>query len=252
MIDLGPRPQLDENDRLWNWILAIVALGIVITWTTAMPTAPPQAAQTAVSTTTTTTPPVQTVELPGALTLRSFYARQVAERREDEDVVVATTAAPTTTTTTQAATTTSTTSTTRPPWRPADECQNVPNPGPVVLTADTMRWCPTVANHLAKYDWQPHDLFRLLVYMECESNGDPLAVNPSSGTHGLYQFRPSSWESRSERAGHAGDWRDPHNNIGTALWLVKSGEPGSQPMENAWNGCAGHDVVQETLRNGGA
>ena len=134
-------------------------------------------------------------------------------------------------------------------WHPSDECARVSNPAPVFITDDTWRWCPIVANHLAKYHWHPGDLFRLLIYMECESNGDPTVVNTSSGTLGLYQFRPLSWHHRSHHAGHAGAWDDAHNNIGTALWLVKSGHPSGQPMHHAWNGC--DPKVQSTFRNGG-
>ena len=130
-----------------------------------------------------------------------------------------------------------------------DECGRVPNPGPVILTGDTMRWCPMVAAHLDKYTWNNGDLFRLLVYMECESNGDPTATNPSSGTAGLYQHRPQYWAARSTKAlGYVGDPYDPHDNVHVALWLVKT----VQPMSSAWDGCASHSVVQQTLSNGGA
>ncbi len=185
--------------------------------------------------------------------LRTLWAQRLAERRQDAsiqdvadaggretDYVADTMVAPPTTVAVVAYVA---------HWHPSDECRKVPNPGPVFLTDNVMRYCPTVANHLAQYHWHPGDLFRLLVYMECESNGMPWVVNSSSGTLGLYQFRPTSWVSRSQRAGHAGDWADPHNNIGTALWLVKSGELGSQPMHHAWNGC--WPKVQSTFKNGG-
>ncbi len=253
---IGHEPEymhpLDRTARLFLWL---IIGGIILAWLFSLTTdsfaalqEPPEAVEELVVT-------VQTIELPGGLTLRSFWANRLAERRNDASVqdvgaargretthVADAVVAPPTTVAVVANVA---------HWHPSDECFRIPNPGPVFLTDNTMRWCSMVANHLALYDWQPGDLFRLLIYMECESNGDPLAVNPSSGTHGLYQFRPSSWVSRSQRANHAGDWRDPHNNIGTALWLVKSGEPGSQPMHHAWNGCAAHDVVQQTFRNGG-
>ncbi len=250
---------LDRTARLFLWL---IIGGLVLAWLFSLTTdsfatlqEPPEAADEPVIIVERVVPS-QTVVLPGGLTLRSFWANRLAEEREDAARRTLATSDGLGESSVGVAEPEQLRSEPQPDrepsvWTPADECKDIPNPGPVFLTSDVMRWCPTVANHLAKYNWQPGDLFRLLIYMECESNGIPTAVNPSSGTLGLYQFRPSSWESRSQRANHPGDWTDPHNNIGTALWLVKSGEPGSQPMHHAWNGCAAHDVVQQTFRNGG-
>ncbi len=140
----------------------------------------------------------------------------------------------TTTTTTTAAVTIVVES---PP--PLSECERVPNPGPVWLTAETMGWCPMVVGHLRLYDWQPGDLSWLLLIMECESNGIASAVNRSSGTAGLFQHRPIYWLDRSSKAGHPGDTMDPHLNIGTGVWLFKTGGAGH------WDGC--EPKIESTL-----
>jgi len=124
-----------------------------------------------------------------------------------------------------------TTTTTRG-WQPADECNNIPNPGPVYLTDATMNWCPMVAGHLARYHWNPGDLRHLMLLIECESNGDPNAINPTSGTSGLFQHRPVWWDGRSMQAlGRIGDPFDPHDNIHVAVWLAKTQGFGH------WDGC---------------
>ena len=112
-----------------------------------------------------------------------------------------------------------------PPTAPAPHpCDTIPNPGPVYLTDATMRWCPLVADHLAAYDWQPGDLRRLMLLVECESNGDPTAVNPTSGTTGLFQHMPRYFAARSMKAlGYVGDPTDPHDNIHVGVWLAKTG-----------------------------
>ena len=43
-----------------------------------------------------------------------------------------------------------------------------------------------------------------LCVAEAESNLDPLAVNPSTGAAGLFQFLPATWASLSELAGRGG------------------------------------------------
>ena len=57
--------------------------------------------------------------------------------------------------------------------------------------------------------------------IDCESNGDPNALNPYSGAAGLFQFLPSTWESTSPKAGFEGaSVFDPEANIGSAAWLA--------------------------------
>jgi hypothetical protein len=56
---------------------------------------------------------------------------------------------------------------------------------------------------------------------EAESTFDPLAVNPSTGAAGVFQFLPSTWASLSVLAGHGGDSVfDARANIAVAAWTV--------------------------------
>lgn len=60
-----------------------------------------------------------------------------------------------------------------------------------------------------------------LAIIDCESNGDPNAVNPYSGASGLFQFLPSTWASTAPKAGFGGASPfDPEANIGSAAWLA--------------------------------
>jgi len=57
--------------------------------------------------------------------------------------------------------------------------------------------------------------------IDCESNGDPEAINPYSGAAGLFQFLPSTWASAAPPAGWGG-YSPLHAeaNISTAAWLA--------------------------------
>ena len=60
-----------------------------------------------------------------------------------------------------------------------------------------------------------------LCVAEAESTFDPLAVNPSTGAAGVFQFLPSTWASLSELAGHGGDSVfDARANVAVAAWTV--------------------------------
>lgn len=56
----------------------------------------------------------------------------------------------------------------------------------------------------------------------CESTYDPNAVNPSSGTEGLFQFMPSTW-AESPEAGSSPF--DPTANSQAAAWLYNTVGP---------------------------
>lgn len=61
-----------------------------------------------------------------------------------------------------------------------------------------------------------------LAVMRCESLGDPLAYNPTSGASGLFQFIPSTWAWASPDAGFSGASPfEPDANIGSAAWLAQ-------------------------------
>lgn len=65
------------------------------------------------------------------------------------------------------------------------------------------------------------DVDRAMRVLACESNGDPNAVNPTSGAAGLFQHIPRFWVERSSAAGYGGsDIFDPVANIAVAAWLA--------------------------------
>ncbi|MDH4119952.1 MAG: transglycosylase SLT domain-containing protein [Acidimicrobiia bacterium] len=118
---------------------------------------------------------------------------------------------PTTTTTTTSndppptgsSTSSSTTTTTKPPGPPP------------TLKPQVERWRSLVAAYF------PAGLVdEALQIIQCESLGDPDAVNPYSGAAGLFQFIPGTWAVASVEAG-VGDASvfDPEANIAAAAWL---------------------------------
>jgi peptidoglycan hydrolase CwlO-like protein len=72
--------------------------------------------------------------------------------------------------------------------------------------------------------------------IDCESNGDPDAVNPYTGAAGLFQFLPSTWASASPQAGYGGSSAvDPEANIATAAWLANHYQELGYDYWHAWN-----------------
>ena len=77
-------------------------------------------------------------------------------------------------------------------------------------------WRPLVATYFPSAD-----VDRAMRVLACESNGDPGAVNPTSGAAGLFQHMPRFWEERSWAAGYCGrDIFDPVANVAVAAWLA--------------------------------
>jgi hypothetical protein len=75
-----------------------------------------------------------------------------------------------------------------------------------------------------------------LTVIDCESNGDPNAVNPYSGASGLFQFLPSTWATTAPGAGYAGySVFDPEANIGSAAWLTNRYQELGYDYWHAWN-----------------
>jgi len=75
-----------------------------------------------------------------------------------------------------------------------------------------------------------------LKIIDCESNGDPNAVNPYSGASGLFQFLPSTWASTSPAAGYAGySALDPEANTASAAWLANRYQQLGYSYWHAWN-----------------
>lgn len=109
-------------------------------------------------------------------------------------------------------------------WRPADECARLLRP----VSAATMRWCPYVAEALYRTGkWEPGDLTRLLRIIDCESGGNPSAVNPSSRATGLFQHLPRYWGQRGAKAAAVFGFDHPtitapFDNILVGVWLYTS------------------------------
>lgn len=84
------------------------------------------------------------------------------------------------------------------------------------IGSGVQRWRPLVQKYFAA------DLVeQALAVMQCESGGNPDAVNPYSGASGLFQFLKGTWAIASSRAGFGGYSRfDPEANIAAAAWLV--------------------------------
>jgi soluble lytic murein transglycosylase-like protein len=139
--------------------------------------------------TTTTTAPATTTSTTAPATTTSTAAGTSS-----------TTVASTTTSSTTTTTTTATTDPPRSPLRPAVEA-----------------WRPLVEIHFAA-DLSEH----ALEIIQCESLGDPNAVNPYSGASGLFQFMPGTWAVASVQAG-VGDRSvfDGEANIIAASWLAE-------------------------------
>jgi hypothetical protein len=75
-----------------------------------------------------------------------------------------------------------------------------------------------------------------LCVAERESNFDPLAVNPTTGAAGVFQFIPSTWASLSELAGRGGaSVFDARSNIAVAAWTVA--HYGWHPWRSAAGDC---------------
>lgn len=93
-------------------------------------------------------------------------------------------------------------------------------------------WRPIVARHF------PDRLVEdALAVMDCESGGDPEAVNPSTGAAGLFQFLPGTWAVAASGAG-VGDAppTDGEANIAAAAWLASHYERRTGDPWRPW-GC---------------
>lgn len=132
-----------------------------------------------------------------------------AERRRAEEAARSTTTTlpPTTSPPGDGATTTTT-----PPSTTAPESWP-----PIPINSTVLSWRPLIERHFSS------DLvLDALVIMQCESLGDPNAINPYSGASGLFQFMPATWAVASVSAG-VGDRSvfDGEANIIAASWLAE-------------------------------
>lgn len=75
-----------------------------------------------------------------------------------------------------------------------------------------------------------------LTIIDCESNGDPNAVNPYSGASGLFQFLPATWATTAPSAGYGGySVFDPEANVASAAWLAGRYQALGYDYWQAWN-----------------
>ena len=129
-----------------------------------------------------------------------------------------TTQPPTTTTTASSPTTSTSTTTTAPTATTTTTTTTAPESWPPIpINSATYSWRPLLETHFAQ------DLvLDALVIIQCESVGDPNAVNPYSGASGLFQFMPGTWAVASVEAG-VGDRSvfDGEANIIAASWLAE-------------------------------
>ena len=111
-----------------------------------------------------------------------------------------------------------------------------PVPCPAVVPPEGWRsfpeaveqWRPLVRESLqARGVWEPWREDWFLATMQCESGGNPDAVNASSGASGLMQHLPGYWAERAVKAGRPGEDRfDPAANIDVSAWLAFQAQGG--------------------------
>ena len=87
---------------------------------------------------------------------------------------------------------------------------------PVVANAQSVPYAEAIyaaADHYGvSGDW-------LVNVMECESGGDPFAVNPDTGDSGLFQFHPQTYYDN----GGTNLW-DPYEQIWVAAHMFSEGQ----------------------------
>lgn len=138
-------------------------------------------------------------------------AEEEAQRRAEEVATTTTTNPPTTPPTTETTTPTTTGSPTTTTTAPTGDWPPIP------ISDRVMAWRPLVEQHFA-----PDLVLDALVIMQCESVGDPDALNPYSGASGLFQFLSGTWAVASVQAG-VGDRSvfDGEANVIAASWLAE-------------------------------
>jgi hypothetical protein len=135
------------------------------------------------------------------------------------------------------------------------------HPGP----RDSQEWSPLINKVFLRWGIKGEaKVWRAVNIVDCESNGDPFVVNPSSGTTGLFQHRlvgtggEKFWEARVARviANHsdiepdfpadASPFHPEHNAIVAALLLWES-IPGNVTAAGHRHGVWGHWHCGEIL-----
>ena len=90
-----------------------------------------------------------------------------------------------------------------------------PRPAPNTAASEGGGWRALIPVYF------PEQSEKALRVIQCESGGNPSAVNPNGGYTGLFQHAPQYWAERSRAAGWSGSSiYDPEANIAVAAWLV--------------------------------
>lgn len=93
------------------------------------------------------------------------------------------------------------------------------------------QWRPLVVQFFPS-----HRVEEALRILNCESNGDPNAVNPYSGASGLFQFLPSTWATTAPKAGYpTSSPFEPEANVASAAWLANRYEELGHYYWQAWS-----------------
>jgi hypothetical protein len=91
------------------------------------------------------------------------------------------------------------------------------HPTPGLFPPNIEKWRGLVAAH-----FPAAIVNQALSVMECESEGNPQAMNPISRASGLFQHLPQYWSQRSQAAGVPGaNIYDPAANVKVAAWLYR-------------------------------
>jgi hypothetical protein len=116
-----------------------------------------------------------------------------------------------------------------PPTSPAPPPSPLPNPAPGPQAVAEL-----IRKYFAPLGARNEEV--ALCVAEAESNLDPLAVNPTTGASGLFQFIPSTWASLSDLAGWGGaSVFEARANAAVAAWTVA--HYGWHPWRSAAEDC---------------
>jgi hypothetical protein len=79
----------------------------------------------------------------------------------------------------------------------------------------------TELRELVTEHFGPNDVNRAIRVAWCVSAFNPAAVNPATGSSGLFQHLPDEWAERSAAAGHpSASIFDPRANVAVAAWML--------------------------------
>lgn len=140
----------------------------------------------------------------------------------------------------EASTTTTTTPPTTSPSNPSNPTTTTSSTPPTTSSGGGGPW-----NHPPSVErWRPlvqqffpsNRVEEALRIINCESNGDPNAVNPYTGAAGLFQFLPSTWATTAPAAGYPdASPLDPEANTASAAWLANRYQQLGYDYWHAWN-----------------